>query len=160
VMDHPLVAAMDKVHGPLEGILGFPFFARYKMTLDYQAKTMTLVPNGFEPVDVTKKLEATLAAGGKPGPRMLVPAGAGGMVVDKDARDEAAGVAIKEIMPGSAAAVAGLRAGDRLLTLDDRWTDSVTDCYEAAAQVKSGTATAVVVERGGKKLQLTVKPRA
>src|SRR5262249_27218755 len=30
VLDHPLVEAMAKDLGPLEGIVGFPFFARYK----------------------------------------------------------------------------------------------------------------------------------
>ena len=46
---------------------------------------------------------------------------------------------IKEVLPGGAAAVAGLQANDRLLTLDDRWTDSLTDCYTAASYVKPGT---------------------
>src|SRR5207248_32345 len=49
VMDHPTVELVSKILGPVEGIIGFPFFARYKLTLDYQAKEMTLVPNGFEP---------------------------------------------------------------------------------------------------------------
>ena len=39
VMDHPTVEAISKVFGPIDGIVGFPFFARFKMTLDYQAKT-------------------------------------------------------------------------------------------------------------------------
>ena len=50
VMDHPTVSvrsAGEKLGGPLDGIVGFPFFARYKMTLDYQAKTLTLVPTAI-----------------------------------------------------------------------------------------------------------------
>src|SRR5262249_6837927 len=35
VMDRPTVEAISKALGPIEGIIGFPFFARYKMTLDY-----------------------------------------------------------------------------------------------------------------------------
>ena len=53
VMDHPTVQAISdafekKLGGPIDGIVGFPFFARFKMTLDYQAKTVTLLPNGYQ----------------------------------------------------------------------------------------------------------------
>ena len=44
VMDHPTVEAISKTVGPIDGIVGFPFFARYRMTLDYQAKKLTFVP--------------------------------------------------------------------------------------------------------------------
>ena len=58
IMDHPLVELMSKEKdiGPLDGIVGFPFFARYKMTIDYQEKTITFVPNGFDPPDAMKVL--------------------------------------------------------------------------------------------------------
>ena len=61
VMDHPTVQAISKAFekklgGPIDGIVGFPFFSRFKMTLDYQAKTVTLVPNGFKPPDVMKAM--------------------------------------------------------------------------------------------------------
>src|SRR4029077_12528990 len=47
VMDHPVLKALGGFFSrPLDGIIGFTFFARYKMTLDYQAKEMS-----FEPVD-------------------------------------------------------------------------------------------------------------
>ena len=41
-----------KKYGSIEGIVGFPFFARYKMTVDYAAKEMTFVPNGYKATDV------------------------------------------------------------------------------------------------------------
>ncbi len=56
IMDHPTIEAISRVLGPVQGIVGFPFFARYKMTLDYQAKELTFVPNGFEPPDVDQSL--------------------------------------------------------------------------------------------------------
>ena len=50
VMDHPTVEVLaDALKEPIEGIIGFPFFARYRMTLDYQAKELTFVPTNFEP---------------------------------------------------------------------------------------------------------------
>ncbi len=164
VMDHPLVELMSKEKdiGPLYGIVGFPFFARYKVTLDYQAKKMTFTPNGFDPPDVLKEMEAAIERllDGKQPPRVLAPAAQWGLVAAKDKDDEEAGVTIKEVMPGSAAAGAGMKAGDRLLTLDGRWTDSVADLYTAAGFVKAGTAVKVVITRGKKEMALTVKPTA
>ncbi len=164
ILDHPLVELMSKEKdvGPLYGIVGFPFFARYKMSIDYKAKRLTLTPNGFYPPDVMKELEASLEAimSGKAEPQVLAPAAQWGLVAEKAKDDDEAGVTVKEVMPGGAAAAAGLKAGDRLLTLDGRWTDSVPDLYAAAGHVKAGTAVKVVVSRDGKERALTVKPAA
>jgi membrane-associated protease RseP (regulator of RpoE activity) len=160
VMDHPTVEVLSKILGPVEGILGFPFFARYRMTLDYQAKQMTFVPNGFEPTDVIQGLMTTLMAREQPKTSVLAPAGLWGVSVDKPDRDDEAGVLVKAVLPDSPAAKAGLRAGDRLLSLDGRWTDTVADCYRAAAYVPAGTAAVAVVQREGKELELTVTPAA
>jgi hypothetical protein len=161
VLDHPLVEAMAKKLGPLEGIVGLPFFGRYKMTLDYQARTLTFVPNGHKPGDVTRSMEATLMrmlAGGPAAPKVLAPAGQWGLKAGKRAGDEEAGVTIREVLPGSAAAAAGLAVGDRLLTIDGRWTDSLEDLYAITAEIKPGSAVPVVVRRDGKEVELKVKP--
>jgi hypothetical protein len=161
VMDHPTVEAMARVFGPIDGIVGFPFFARFKMTVDYQAKTLTFVPNGFKPPDVMQAMMTALTTGlssSDDGPKILSPAAQWGMLVHKDAKDDAAGVEITEVLPGGAAAVAGLKAGDRLLTLDGRWTDSIPDLYQAAGYVEASKTAAVVVKRGTKELTLKVKP--
>jgi Aspartyl protease/PDZ domain len=162
VMDHPTVQVISEVLGPVEGIIGFPFFARYKMTLDYQAKELTFVPNGYEPPDaleaMMKSMMALTSDDGKP--KVLAPAAQWGIVLDKKEKDEEAGVTIKEVRAGSAADQAGLKAGDRLLTLDGRWTDSVADTYLAAGYVKPGAAAKVSIKRGSKEIDLIVKPRA
>jgi hypothetical protein len=44
VMDHPTVELVSKILGDIRGIVGFPFFARYALTIDYQAKKMTFTP--------------------------------------------------------------------------------------------------------------------
>jgi hypothetical protein len=159
VMDHPALEEAAKVLGPLDGIVGFPFFARYSMTLDYQAKQLTFVPNGFKPPDTVQSLLALMLGGDQPAKTILAPAAQWGFVVDKDAADEQAGVPVKKVLPGSAAAAAGLHDGDRLLTLDDRWTDSVADCYAAVGHVKPGTAAKVLIRRSGKEIELTITPR-
>jgi membrane-associated protease RseP (regulator of RpoE activity) len=156
IMDHPTVAAIDRFLGPVEGIVGLTFFARYRMTIDYQAKEMTFVPVDYTPPEVMKGMLATLFDTPKP-QKLLAPKGQWGFSVTKDAKDEEAGVTINQVLPDSPAAVAGLKVGDRLLTLDGRWTDTVADCYRAASFVRTGTSARVVVVRDGKEVELTVK---
>ena len=159
VMDHPALTTLGKTAGPLEGIVGYPFFVRYRTTIDYQAKRLTLLPNGYEPDDILKEMADRLTTKRKPPPRLLDPSGVWGFAVEKDDDDEAAGVAVTDVRPGTAAAEAGLKKGDRLLTLDGRWTDSVAECYLAASFVKAGTAAPLVVKRDGKEKRLNVTPR-
>ena len=161
VMDHPTVAAMSRVLGPIEGIIGFPFFARYKTTVDYQKRELTLVPNGYEPKDVMQSLMEKMMnpPKGKPEPRVLAPAALWGFQVDKADDDTTDGVTVTHVLPGSPADKAGLRPGDRLLTLDDRWTDSMADTYTAAESIKAGRSVVLVVLRQGQRLELTVTPR-
>lgn len=161
VMDHPTVAAIADAVGPVEGLVGYPFFARYKMTIDYQKKEMTLTPSGFEPTDTMQMMMEKLmgAAGGKKQePTVLAPAAVWGFAVDKEKDDEAEGVNVTEVLAKGPAATGGLKAGDRLLTLDGRWTDGVADTYLAATAVKPGKPVTLVVKRDGKELKLTVTP--
>lgn len=162
VMDHPLVELMSKKLGGLYGIVGFPFFARYRMTIDYQAETLTLTPNGYKPANVMKSLESTvfqMLAGGGQSEKVLEPAAQWGLVVRKKDEDRA-GVRIEKVLAGSAAAEAGLKVGDLLLTVDGRWTDSVADLHEVAAHIQPGVRVAVKLQRAGKEMELPIKPRA
>lgn len=162
VMDHPLVELMGKKLGPLYGIVGFPFFARYRMTIDYQAETLTLVPNGYKPPNAMRSMESMMTqlilSGPQPA-KVLSPAGQWGLVA-RNAGDDEPGVIVKAVLPGSAAAEAGLKAGDRLLTLDGRWTDTLADLYDATSSARPGVAVPVVLRRDGKEMELRVKPRA
>jgi hypothetical protein len=160
VMDHPTVGAMAQALGPIEGIVGFPFFARFKMTLDYQAKTMTFTPNGYKPSNVMDALMRSILAGSSGRVDVLDPPTQWGLTAEKGAGDEEAGVTIKEVLPGSPAAKGGLEAGDRLLTLDGRWTDTVEDLFKAAEYVKPGKTVPLKVKRDGKELTLKVTPIA
>jgi membrane-associated protease RseP (regulator of RpoE activity) len=160
VMDHPTVEAISRVFGPIDGIVGFPFFARYKMTLDYQAKTVTFAPSGFKPPDVMQAIMTALMSTGQDQIKVLSPAAQWGILVHKDTDDNADGVPVTDVLPGSAAATAGLKAGDRLLTLDGRWTDTIADLYTASGYVQAGKTAVVVVKRGSNEVKLKVKPRA
>jgi hypothetical protein len=164
VLDHPTIKAIAEAFGPIDGIVGFPFFARYRTAIDYQAKELSFTPNGYMPGDVLQALMATLLDPKRrskeaQAARILTPAAQWGMRVEK-ADDDAAGVTIAEVFAGGAAAKAGVKAGDQLLTLDGRWTDSVADCYQAAENAKPGKPVDLLVRRDGKEKKLTVSPAA
>src|SRR5207237_460092 len=82
----PTLSAIAEKLGPLEGIIGFPFFARYRMTIDYQKSELTLVPSGYVPGDATEELQNKLIElqQRKGAPRMGGSPGLWGMVVGKD----------------------------------------------------------------------------
>ena len=161
VMDHPTVSAIAEAVGPVEGIVGFPFFARYKMTIDYEKKEMTLTPNGYVPGDAMAGMMEKLmgaSSGKKPEPSVVAPAAVWGFDVSRDADDKEAGVVVGKVLAKSPAALGGLKEGDRLLTLDGRWTDTVSDTFLAASLVKPEKPVTLVVVRGGKEVKLTVTP--
>ena len=128
------------------------------MTLDYQAKELTFVPNGYEPKDVIEMMMKSMMKQGAPEPRRLAPAGLWGFQVAKDEGDEEAGVKVTTVAKDGPAAKAGLKAGDRLLILDDRWTDSVNDCYAAASVAPVDVEVVVLVKRDGIEKEIKVKP--
>jgi hypothetical protein len=162
VLDHPTVQAISSFVGPIEGIIGFTFYARYNMTIDYEKKLMTFEPNNYKPGDVMDVMMKTMMApkAVRETPRILSPAGLIGIRVEKAKDDEAAGVTVKDVLAGSAAAKAGVKSGDRLLTLDGRWTDTVADLYFASGLIVLDRPVAAQVLRDGKKLELklTVRP--
>ena|GEM_PF-202641 len=159
VMDHPTLRVLGGLLGrPLDGIIGFTFFARYKTTIDYAAREMTFEPVEFELPDLLKDLPARLA-GPKVARRLVLAPGAlFGLAVAEAADNPGAGVSVSAVAPGSPAEAAGLKPGDLLTTLDGRWTTSVTDAYAAAATLAPGHPVEAVVVRDGKERSLTVTP--
>lgn len=161
VLDHPALRALGGLLGrPLDGIIGFTFFARYKTTIDYQAREMTFEPVDFAMRDLLKDLPERLAGPKVAKRRVLAPAVLFGLTVGEPVGGLAsAGVPVVAVWPDSAAAAAGVKAGDVLTSLDGRWTASVTDAYAAASGVEAGRAAPAVVLRDGKELTLNVTPR-
>ena len=163
VMDHPTVeaisAAFEDEYGKIEGIVGFPFFARYATTVDYQKKELVLKPTDYKPADYLGDLMQRLMSASDKGnqPRVVGSAGLWGFSVRK-ADDDKPGVLVSEVFKDSPADKAGLKTSDRLLTLDGRWTDSPGDAYIAASLVKLGRTAMVVVLRDGKDVTLKVTP--
>jgi len=160
VLDHPTLKALGGFLGrPLDGIIGFTFFARYRTTIDYQAKRMTLEPVAFEVRNLIKDLPDRLAAPKVARRRVLAPSGLWGLTLG-DPVDAGSGVAIKTVRPGSPAEAAGLKPGDVLITLDGRWTAGSADAYAAAHGVTPGQPVEAVILREGQELKLRVQPIA
>jgi len=163
VMDHPTVKAIsdafERDGGPIDGIIGFPFFAKFAMTVDYQKKELTLTPNGYQPGDYMQDLMKNLMnSDALNKPRTVMVGALWGFEVGKEANDEKDGVTLLKVYAGTPAAKAGLKAGDRLLTLDGRWTDTVGDATIAASLVKPGKPAELKLTRAGKELKATVTP--
>ena len=161
VMDHPTVKAISDAFesegGPIVGIVGFPFFAKFAMTVDYQKKELSFAPNGFKPGDYMQDLMKTLMnADSMNKPRSILVGGVWGFEVGKEKDDEKDGVTLLKVYDGTPAAKAGLKAGDRLLTLDGRWTDSIGDTTLAASLVKDGKAVPLVLQRDGKEIKVSI----
>jgi len=163
VMDHPTVDAISnaflKEHGPIDGIVGFPFFARYAMTVDYQKKELSFTPNNYKPGDyMADMMKNLMSATENKGPRSLTAGGLWGIGIDKEKDDEKAGVTVYKVFEMSAAAKGGIKEGDRILTIDGRWTDTLADAFLATSLVKAGKSVPVVVQRDGKEQKLMVTP--
>lgn len=162
VMDHPTVGLIAKHLGPIEGIVGFNVFGKYRSTIDYQSQTMTFIPTNYKPVDMMTRMMSVLMAprSERERPKVLAPSGLLGIQVAQDQGADQEGVQITAVFAGSAAEEAGIKVGDRLLTLDGRWTDSVADCYFAASRVRPGSrVTAEVLRDGAKRrVQLEIRP--
>jgi len=151
VMDHPAVQALSTVAGDLDGIVGFSFFARFDTVIDYPGGTIAFTPNGYQPKDVLKTLPMQLA-------------GRGGRKVQP--RQALLGLALEEKEPvvravaaGGAAEAAGLKPGDRIVSLDGRWIETPRDVADAVSPLPAGEAAPVTVERGGDRRELTLVPR-
>jgi hypothetical protein len=159
VMDHPTVGALASAVGPIEGIVGFNVFAKFRSTLDYQAKEMTFVPTSFVPANMMEKMmESMLGSKNAKGKaKVLAPGGLLGVRPAKDAADMEPGITLEHVYADSPAAKAGLKTGDRLLTLDHRWTDSISDLFIALAKADVSAPLPIEVLRDGKAVKMEVR---
>ena len=160
VFDHPALKVLSEVLGhPIHGIIGFTFFARYRTTIDYQANQMTFEPVDFAIRDLLRELPDRLAGPKRARRRVLAPGAFWGLHLGRPDGDiNVPGVPITAVLPGSPAAIAGLKSGDVLTTLNHRWTTSVADAYAATVAIEPGTEVPVIILRDGKEQTLLVRP--
>ena len=86
VFDHPALKILGEVLGhPVDGIIGFTFFARYRTTIDYQANQMTFEPIDFPIRDLLRELPNRLAGPKTIRRRVLAPGGFWGLRLARSA---------------------------------------------------------------------------
>jgi hypothetical protein len=165
----------------IDGILGFTALARFRLELDPTRDRMTWTRLDFEPRDPAvprrpagangqpssggalnllgpaAKLAAALI--GRQAEEVRVPRGALGLIL-APAGDGKGGVRVAKVLEGSAAAKAGVRAGDRLVRVAGRKVDGTDAAREAAAKVRPGEVIVLAVRRGdgagGEEILLTL----
>ena len=164
VMDHPTVQTISEVfekeYGKIDGIVGFPFFARYRMAIDYQAKELTFQPSGFKPGDYLKEITNSLMSAtendGKP---TVEPSqGLWGFSIAEPAKNDQPGMIVSKVYGQSRAEAGGLRVGDRIVTFGKRWITSEADLVRATSQINPRKKTAIEIVRDGKTLMLDIAP--
>jgi len=92
VWNHPTVEELSRAFGRFEGLIGYPFFARYQVTIDYQARTMTLVPSPYIPTDTREKMTRRMTEGSAG--KFFSPSESIGIQISKPGSDQSAGVVI------------------------------------------------------------------
>jgi membrane-associated protease RseP (regulator of RpoE activity) len=158
VMDHPTIKAISEVLGPVDGIIGYPFFARYKFAIDYPAKSMEFTPSDYKPQNVMNQMFSRMFASRDAKKKRIAPVGLWGFECDRPASDQTAGVVVTRVWDDSPAASAGLQVNDRIITLGGRWTDSPSEIAAAAAFATTGEPVAIEFERDGTKHRIEVTP--
>lgn len=154
VMDHPTIKVMATHFGPIEGIVGFPFFAKFRMTLNYQKAEVLLEATDYVPEDLLQgtinrffNAEKSLA---NPVKRPF------GIVLEPKVSTEPYGLIVKEVLPESPASKSGLKKGDIITTLAGRWTDQHTELYKILADIKTKGPIPVEVVRQKNTLTLQI----
>ena len=164
VMDHPTVRAISNAFeedfGRIDGIVGFPLFARFATTIDYKSRELVMKPTDYKPGDFLKELtESITKAAEQQGPRVVGGEGVWGFRTAVGG-DDTPGVEVREVSANGPAAKAGLKVGDRVITLDGRWTDTLGELAVATSQVKPGRVAELDVKRGEETLTLKCAPAA
>lgn len=155
VLNHPVISLLSQIEGPLHGILGFSFWARFNMVIDYADGTITLTAGSFRPPDAIAGVMSRLFGGSSI--NHLVPAAQWGLRVAKPAKQKR-GVTVTAVYSGTPASSAGIQPGDILLSVDGRWTDSLNDCWSALSKEKPGEPVPVTILRGIQRLHLSITP--
>ena len=122
---------------------------------------MTFEPTDYQVRDLLKELPDRLLGPKIARRRIIAPLAVYGLRFGTPSGElDVAGVHIAEVLPDSPAAHAGLRAGDLMITLDDRWTTSVSDVFRAAAGIEADRDVTAVIRRKGKEQTVTIHPAA
>lgn len=157
----------------IDGILGFTILARFRMEIDPTKDRMTWTRLDYEPAEPPVPRQRP---GDRPPPEMqamnllgpiakfaaaligkqpedeLVPRGFFGI----ELTDAEGAVKVVRVLPGSPAAKADVRAGDRLVRIGTVDVKSLKKAYIAVAEARPGDRVALTVRRDGELSTLTI----
>lgn len=155
----------------LHGLMGYTVLAKYKMDFDYTKKQMLWTPLRSEPMPpqpllADKKGKAstggmdmmvglvrvlTFFAGIGPPPAPL-PRGFFGF--ELEAKDKV--VTVSRVLAKSPAAEAGLKVGDRILTVENVEINAVADAVMQASKLTAGKTLTLAIERDKQKHEIKI----
>ncbi|MEP6755105.1 MAG: PDZ domain-containing protein [Chthonomonadales bacterium] len=154
ILDHPIVEFISQVEGGLNGLVGYSYFSKFVTTIDYAAKTISFLPNNYQPTDVVgsvmKRYMKNSGDGG-----IIAPAAVWGFSIERSLTN--VGVQVTKVRAGSPSDGI-LRPGDRILTIDGRWTDSIREAFNAVSVIEPGAPIEVKILRGKQPLKLRITP--
>jgi C-terminal processing protease CtpA/Prc len=133
------------------GLIGFDYYARYVVTMDYQKREITLTPHNLAPSARTAAARIPRTT-----PARCVAIG----VVAQNADDKTHGARVQSVMAGSQAEKAGVRQGDVILGFGAWWIEDAQDLSKALAATEPNENVRLHVLRDGKMLELKLTVRA
>jgi hypothetical protein len=152
----------------LHGVIGYNVLAKYRITYDFTSDKL-----GFEPIPNFEP-PALVPIGGKGGqggldaigPLMKMMAGFLGIKPNFATAprgfigmefEEKDGIVVKRVLPGTPAAAAGFKPGDKIETIKNTSIDDSKDLARALAKAGVGMKLKVTVKRGDASEDLTLE---
>ena len=156
ILDHPTIKALSDHLGPIEGIVGFPFFARFIMTINYQKAQVLLEANDYVPDDLMKN---TMALMFQRDAKPLAPPNtpAFGLLLLNDTDPKYHGLVVEDVLSGSLAEKAKLIKGDILISVNQRWVDSPSLLFRILGEQWSKGSVDLEIIRQGNTLHKKVE---
>jgi membrane-associated protease RseP (regulator of RpoE activity) len=133
------------------GLIGYDFYARYVVTMDYQKKEITLTPHNIAPSARTAAARISRTT-----PARCVALG----FTAQDADNKSHGARVQSVSAGSQAEKAGLRIGDVIVGFGAWWIDDAQDLSMALAATEPNENIRIHVVRDGKVMELKLTVRA
>lgn len=136
------------------GLMAPDSVAKVKIVRDGEDKTIRVKVGGLE-ADDSLSLSSDAASDGRGGPLGLVVEDVGDEALER--YGISGGVAVREVLPGSAAAEGGIRPGDVITLLESTPVKSVSAYNKAVAKLKKGSSVRVRLIRRGTNLFIGLK---
>ncbi len=151
----------------LHGLMGYTVLAKFKMDYDYTKKQLTWTPSKAEPlqpmplgakgasggmdmmVGLVRILTFFAGVGPPPPPQ---PRGFFGFELDEKDKQ----VRVARVLANSPAAKAGLKKGDRIVSIGSNEVNAVKDVMQRTSKITAGKTLDITVERGDEKHEFKI----